>query len=281
MKTWLVLDVSYLCHRAWHTMGDLSWKGCATGVVFGFLKSISALKDQFATDNVAFCFESPRLLRKEIYPAYKWKRRAFTNPQEERSYNKLHEQIHLLRTRYLPMIGFKNICYALGYESDDLMAVIAADVEEDVVLVTSDSDMLQCLRKNVSIYSPQKQKIFTRDWFYETYGFAPGDWAEVKAVGGCSTDGVKGVPGVGEATAIKYCQNALSFNSKAYRAIKNASAIIEHNRKLVRLPFEGCPVPVLVEDEISQEGWREVCAELGMRSIIGHPPIAIRARVGK
>ena len=103
----------------------------------------------------------------------------------------------------------------------------------------------------------------------------------MKAIGGCSTDGVKGVEGVGEVSAIKYCRSVLPFKSKAWRAIVNSSAIIEHNRKLVRLPFEGCPVPTLVDDKISKEGWREVCAELGMRSIVGRPPIATRAMAVK
>ena len=276
----LILDSHYLCHRAFHTAGHLAWEGKTTGVVFSFLKSISFLKDEFRTDQIAFCFEGENLHRKDLYPEYKDRRREFKNEEEYQAYLGLKRQIRDLRLSYLPRIGFKNIFYAPGYESDDLMAAFAYSLpkEQEVVLVTSDSDLYQCLRSNVVVYSPQKQRVYNDPWFRKAYGIPPEKWALVKALSGCSSDNVKGVRGIGEATALQYCRGNLS--PKAHEKIFSPEGrkIVRRNRKLVELPFEGCPVPQMTEDQISREGWLAVCKDLGMRSLAGRLPILTRAR---
>ncbi len=278
----LVLDSHYLCHRSFHTL-DLSWDGRATGVIYGFLKSISLFKEEFRTDRIAFCFEGTSSHREKLYPEYKQKRKQERSPEEAKAYASLGVQISELRMRYLPQIGFQNIfCYA-GFESDDSMAEIARSFprDQEVILVTGDQDLFQCLRPNVIIYSPQRGKLITDRWFQNQFQIPPARWALVKAIGGCSTDNVKGVPGVGEITALKFAQGLLSPDSKAYRSILSpeGKAIVRRNKKLVQLPFEGCPVPLVVKDEVSKKGWKEVCETLGMRSLAGRAPIAVRAVV--
>ena len=71
MRKWILLDCPYLCHRMKHTMGDLSFKGAATGIIYGFLKSLSGFQDLFRTSNFVFCWDSKTSKRKEIYPEYK------------------------------------------------------------------------------------------------------------------------------------------------------------------------------------------------------------------
>lgn len=283
-QPFLVLDCHYLCHRAFHAQGSLEWNGKATGVIFGFLKSISQMKDEFRTDRIAFCFEGSSLARKVLYPDYKAKRnhKKFT-PEEKKNYDTLGVQITELHRRYLPKIGFKNIfCYP-HLESDDIMAAIAlrAAPFEEIILVTADSDLFQVLRPNVSIYSPQKQKIFTEHWFQKEYGIAPSEWAKVKAISGCKSDNVRGIEGIGEITALRFLRGELKETSTQYQKImsKVGKFIIRFNRKLVQLPFESCPVPVFREDQISIEGWKEVCQTLGMRSISGRPPLSSKGIV--
>lgn len=284
MKTWLVLDCHYLCYRAFHVSKELSWRGKATGVIFGFLKSITSLKDQFQTDHVIFCFEHPQLYRRHIYPSYKFKRRTQERTEEEKqAYTELYDQISLLWKRYLPKIGFRNVFCFRGMEGDDLMAKIALgrdheELGEEVILVTADSDLYQCLGPRVQIYSPQKQMVLTQEWFEAKYGIPPRKWAVVKALCGCQSDEVEGIDGVGEVTALKYLRKELRPPSKVYQAIvsRRGRSIVRRNRKLVQLPFDGCPTPYLQEDEITKHAWLEVCNELGMRSIASHPPIATR-----
>jgi len=64
---WLILDVHYLAHRAFHSTRELvdDEKVC---VMFGFLKFLTFLKDEFGTDRIAFCFEHRHLFRRDVYP---------------------------------------------------------------------------------------------------------------------------------------------------------------------------------------------------------------------
>lgn len=285
MNSLLVLDTHYLCHRAFHSQTDLSWNGIATGVIFGFLKTISQLKNEFQTDRIAFCFEGSTLYRKIDFPEYKAKRARNDNadPVKKKARWDLTMQINDLRVKHLPRIGFKNIFYYPGYESDDIMARLAQR-EEDVILVTSDADMYQCLRNNVTMYSPQKQKLFTEKWFRNEYGIEPKIWSLVKAISGCDTDGVPGIPGVGELTALRFVRGeAISKPSGARELIQNGASkeIVCRNRRLVQLPYEGTPNPEIAEDSISPKGWDDVCSKLGIRSLAGRPPVFSRRLLRK
>jgi 5'-3' exonuclease len=274
MNCLLILDCHYLCHRAFHSQSDLSWKGIATGVIYGFLKSIGHLKTEFQTDRIAFCFEDSKLHRKTIFPDYKMKRiqhEKVQDPVKLKARGDLCRQIDDLRIRYLPRIGFRNVLYYPGYESDDIMARISKETEGDIVLVTSDADMYQCLAPNVTMFSPQKGKLFTDKWFRQTYGIEPKKWAMVKAIAGCHTDGVPGIKGVGEATALQFIKGG---DKKREAILSNAGRqIVNRNRQLVELPYLGTPVPEIREELISNEGWNEVCRELGIGSLMGRPPV--------
>lgn len=283
MRTWLVLDCHYLCHRAFHTMKDLTHRERPTGVIYGFLKTISVLKDEFQTDDVAFCFEHPKLFRRDLFSEYKASRHKQERTEEEQqAYKELTVQIAELGKRYLPRIGFQNIFRYRGMEADDIMAEIARCCDEDeVVLVTADSDLFQCLTTNVRVWNPAKRKLFTDTWFKRKLGINSFDWAKVKAIAGCSSDNVPGIKGVGEKTAIKYLKRELSYETKAYQAItsEEGKRIIRRNRRLVELPFEDCPTPRLRTDTLNMKGWRSVCKTLGIRSL-SKPPIRKRGLDG-
>jgi DNA polymerase-1 len=272
MTPLLVLDCHYLCHRAFHSTGGLSHKGAATGVIFGFLKSIEGFKREFLTDRIVFCFEGKKLLRREIYPEYKAKRYPAAREEMEIR-QEFKEQIRRLRRDYLPRIGFNNVFYLSGYEADDVMAQLAKS-EYRTILVTADSDMFQCLQKDhCEIYNPQKQVLLTEIWFHRKYGISPNQWPEVKAMSGCSSDNVKGIRGVGEITALKYLHGKFpGRNALASIGSEDGQRTIRSNLKLVKLPFQGMPELKLTDDELSEKGWTEVCRELGMRSLAGRLP---------
>lgn len=270
MKTWLIFDTHYLCHRAFHTTRDLSWKHRPTGVIYGFLKSVEHFQSEFQTDNLAFCFEHPHLFRKDAYRPYKARRQGPDRTQDEiKALGELAVQIKELRTRHLPRIGFQNIFCCRGMESDDLMAAIAFGLpaNEDAILITADHDMYQCLLPNVSIYSPQAKKMITLRHFKRDFGIRPRLWAKVKSIAGCHSDCVEGIRGVGEKTALKYVRGELDKNSKAFKLIRDNKEIMLRNRKLVELPYEGCPMPRLVEEQINERARQKVYAELGMFSL--------------
>lgn len=281
-NTWLILDCHYLCHRAFHTTRSLSHRGQKTGMLFGFFNTVTHLKDHFQTDRAVFCFESSQLKRSEIYPAYKKKRKKAVLTEEERiSYQEFAVQLSQLKKRYLPKIGFENVLEVRGYESDDIMAVLARRLSkkgDEVVIVTADSDLWQCIDERVSVYSPSNKRLLELNDFQQEYGIPPSKWAVVKAITGCASDEVEGIKGVGEKTALKFLKGELSPGNKAYDKILSVEGkrIIRRNKELVRLPMEGCRVPPLREDNVTLSKWREVCDLLGMDSLRGTPPVASR-----
>lgn len=253
----LVIDAPNLCHRAFHALGGgrAVMPASSKDVVYSFLQTLKNLNTRFGTDRFAFCFDHSVSYRRQIFPEYKQKRQQAALEDAERR-KSLSIQIRKLRKKYLPELGFRNIFRARGMEADDLMAAIVQDREEDeIVLVTSDSDLMQCLRKNVSIYNPNKKEVLTRRAFIDTYDIYPKQWAKVKAIAGCPTDGIPGLLGVGQATALKYFRNQLKETSSPYYWItceKGQEAIAETLR-LVKLPFAGCPTPKLREDDVAWE----------------------------
>lgn len=278
----LVFDCHYLCHRAFHAQKDLSFHGIATGVIYGFLKGIGYLKNQFQTDRIAFCFENDTSYRKIHFKPYKMKRlHDREEPEKAKARGDLCRQIDALRSSYLRQIGFKNIFYYPGWESDDIMAKITQIAKGEVILVTSDADMYQLLRSNVMMYSPYQKKLLTHSWFVKEYGIQPWQWAMVKAIAGCDSDGVPGIPGVGEVTAVKFLRRQLKKDSVAFKSIMSPEGceIVKRNRGLVELPLADPPTPTPEWDgseRISTKGWNSVCSRLGIQSMIGRAPVFSR-----
>lgn len=268
-KTWLLIDAPYLCWRAFHSTGHLSHGGLATGITFGFLRDVQKLMDQHATQDIAFCFDVGLSKRKTIYPAYKAKREKTEEEQILRS--EVYTQIDLIRTKYLPALGFKNVFHQEGYEADDLIAMLTEQVKEgnEILIVSADHDLYQLLGPNVWVWHPRENKVFGVMELRNKYGVTPKEWIEVKAIAGCDSDNIKGIEGVAEKTACKYVTGKLKATTKTFWKIGRGIKTIQRNRELVTLPFPGTEEMVLQEDETSPKKWRKVLDELGIRSLKG------------
>ncbi len=273
-KRLLIFDVSNACHRAFHTMGDLSFESIKTGVVFGFLKSVESLTDRFAPTHLVFAFDAGIQKRLALLPTYKLKRHsAHANAPavEQTARQNLHRQIALLKEEYLPMIGYKNIFFQKGYEADDIIASVTKNLAfgDAATVISSDSDLWQLIGPGVNIYNPVKQKLEGYPKFKRERGIHPRKWAVVKALSGCSTDEIPGIRGVGEKTALKYLTKQLT-KGKAYEAIVSVEgrALKRFNRALVQLPFAGTAVFAIQDDAFSLTGWNAVCNKLGAVSML-------------
>lgn len=284
MQKWLILDCHYLCHRALHTTGTLSFNDVLTGVVFGFLRDISTFQEVHQTDRLVFCFDSKESKRRELYPPYKQKRREQVEQmdgEELRLWQEMRRQITNLRMEILPEIGFKNVFIQKGYEADDLIASVvlnSIDEADEAVIIGSDKDLYQLLTDRVSMWNPSKSKAITLRSFVTEYGITPDRWAEVKAYAGCNSDGVEGLEGIGEKTAAKYIAGKTNPKHKVHQKLVEGISTFKRNLPLVRLPFEGVETFDLEIDTVDEKRWTKVTTDLGMRSIRDSVPITGRAR---
>ena len=285
MERILVIDLSAILHAVKFSLGKhrLSNEDKPTFVIYGFMMNLPYLFRKVRPTKVVFALDSQESHRKKLSKIYK----------EKRSKNKTEEQIALdalaypqfaeIETKLLQELGFSNIFGAPGFEADDIIASICDSYPyEQIVIYSGDKDMYQLLTKNVSIIDTRTNIPFTLSSFSNKYKISPKLWSEVKAIGGCSSDNVLGIPipqsdktkkrmRVGEVTALKYLRGELPAHYKAYKAIERPAGRIrvKHNRKLVKLPFVGTPRYVLQDDHVTISSIKDICNRYGFKSILG------------
>ena len=265
----ILVDANSLCHRAKHSMGDLSWNQKKVGVMFGVVRDILTLAKLFESNEFVFAWDSRSSRREKIFPEYKFQRRKEKTPEEEELDAIAYTQFDKLRTDIIPTMGFKNSFVQEGFEADDIIAsLVLSNAGDTIHIISTDEDLYQLLSEKVDMYSMKKKQFYTNVSLWKEFRIVPPNWIEVKAIAGCKTDGVPGVPGVGEKTACKYINHRLNPRYKTYQDIANSEDLIERNRKLVKLPFEGTPYFLTSQDDLSLSNFLDICEEYGFRSFL-------------
>ena len=113
-------------------------------------------------------------------------------------------------------------------------------------------------------------KLYTLKKFGEEWGIHPLGWKRVKAIGGCASDEVPGIPRVGAKTVCKYLKGYLKETTKAYQAItdENNKELIKRNHKLVDLPFPKTKKLIIQEDELNIAEFKKLCRKYKFKSFI-------------
>jgi 5'-3' exonuclease len=98
---------------------------------------------------------------------------------------------------------------APGYEADDVIGTLAAAEKKDPVeVVTGDRDLFQVARDDKPAVTVRyigagmsKATVYAAADVSDRYGIPPGGYADFAALRGDPSDGLPGVPGIGEKTA--------------------------------------------------------------------------------
>jgi DNA polymerase-1 len=197
-----LVDGSGFIFRAFHALPPLTRKsdGLPVGAVSGFCNMLwKLLVDMKASEDapthLAVIFDhSEQTFRNKLYDQYKAHRPP---PPED-----LVPQFPLVReaTR-----AFGVPCLELpGYEADDLIAAYACKVRDmggEVVIVSSDKDLMQLVGPQVSMLDTMKNLRIGHDQVVEKFGVPPDKVVDVQALCGDSVDNVPGAPGIGVKTA--------------------------------------------------------------------------------
>jgi DNA polymerase-1 len=265
----ILIDSNSICHMAKHSMGDLSWEDKKVGVMFGFMVQILSLAKRFESNRFVFAWDSRESVRTKVFPEYKAGRKKEKTPEEKELDDIAYGQFNTIQHEILPEVGFHNSFWQEGYEADDIIASIVKHGSEKIVIISTDEDLYQLLSDNVSMYSIKKKQVFTHHNLWKDFKVPPQDWADVKAIGGCSSDGIPGISGVGEKTACKYLNRQLPINHKTYKSIKGNKELIERNLKLVTLPYAGTHIfDVSSNGNLSLRGFLNICSRYGFESFM-------------
>ena len=158
-----ILDVSSYIFRAFHALPPMySPKGEPVNAIYGFInmffRTISKFKG-FAA--VAALDSKTETFRKKAYPEYKANRKE-VDPE-------LKSQFELIT----PMLEALNIpVFACdGFEADDVIAsIVANNPGKEIVIISSDKDLMQLVGGNVMMYDSMKDKIIDPAAVQEKYG---------------------------------------------------------------------------------------------------------------
>ncbi len=215
--------------------------GLSTEAVFIFHNMLRKLMTTFKPDYITAIFESSEpTVRSAQFAEYKANRTEM--PPD------LAEQIpyirRILEAMRIPILEFP------AYEADDVIGAIACREPVkplEVVIVSSDKDMLQLVNKRVFMLNPMKDD----EWYDEAkveqfMGVKPSQVADLLALKGDAIDNIPGAPGIGDKGArdivakfgsVEEALNrAAEVERKMYReSLQNNRAQIELSKQLATI----------------------------------------------
>jgi DNA polymerase I len=249
--------------------------GISTEAVFIFHNMVRKLREAYQPEYIAAVFESGKTFREEAYAAYKANRTEM--PPD------LGDQIpyirRLLEAQRIPILQYD------GYEADDVIGAIAMRGCEtcDVVIVSSDKDMLQLVTECIHMYNPVKEDVWYDPAATEEFmGVKPSQVADLLALKGDSVDNIPGAPGIGDKGARDLIQrfgsventleHAAEVERKMYReSLQNHRDQILLSKKLatidtsVPIEFE---LPKLAAQEPDVAELKKIYKELEFFSLV-------------
>src|SRR6204780_2928574 len=185
--------------------------GISTEAIYIFHNMVRKLRATYKPEYIAAIFESGKTFREEAYAGYKANRTEM--PPD------LGEQIPYIR-RTLEAMRIPVLEYA-GFEADDVIGAMARRASEDfdVVIVSSDKDMLQLVDERVHMYNPVKEDVWYDAAATEEFmGVKPNQVADLLALKGDSIHNIPGAPGIGDKGARDLIQRFGSVEGALERA---------------------------------------------------------------
>ncbi len=201
MSKILLIDGTSLAYRAFFAFSKnplRNSKGENTSAAFAFTNSLLKLLKTVKPDYVALVFDAKGpTFRHERFKEYKAQRPPMPT---ELSMN----------LQWIKEIGegFGITIYEIpGFEADDILVTLAkkaADKGLEVVIVTSDKDLLQIVNDRIHVLDtrPKEDILYTPEKVKEKFGIPPERIPDLLALMGDQIDNIPGVPGIGEKTAI-------------------------------------------------------------------------------
>ena len=228
--------------------------GIPTEAVYIFHNMVRKLITQYQPDYLAAVFECEgQTLREQEFAAYK-ANRTETPPD-------LLAQIPWVRKTLLAM-GVP-VIESEGYEADDVIGTLAKMAPMDVIIVSSDKDMLQLVDERVRVLNPMKDDILYNAESVRAYmGVAPSQVRDLLALKGDAVDNIPGAPGIGDKGAkdliLRFgsveaaLDHAAEVEKKTYReSLLNHREQIMLSKRLATIEVD-IPLAITVEQLVSQ-----------------------------
>jgi 5'-3' exonuclease len=211
-KRLMVLDSASMYFRAFFGVPEvLAPDGTPVNAVRGFLDFISRLVGDYRPTHLVCAWDNdwrPQW-RVDLIPSYKAHRvevpRPGPTPDIEEVPDPLEVQVPVIR-EVLDAVGLC-VVGSDGFEADDVIGTLAATADMPVDVVTGDRDLFQVVddRAGVRVLYIARgvgnHERVTDEVVVGKYRVLPSQYADFATLRGDASDGLPGVPGIGEKTA--------------------------------------------------------------------------------
>nr|WP_230660916.1 DNA polymerase I [Psychrobacter sp. I-STPA10] len=194
----ILVDGSYYLFRTYHALPDmLTTQGLHTNAIRGTLNALLKLMRRYHPTHMAVCFDTKSpTFRHALSPEYKANR-----PTMDVELSQQIPYIHrLVRALGIPLLRIE------GAEADDIIGTLtyrALAQGHHVVISTGDKDMAQLVNDCVLLEDSFTGKVTDVQGVIDKFGVTPTQMVDYLTLMGDSSDGIKGVPGIGKKTAEK------------------------------------------------------------------------------
>lgn len=253
MPRLFLIDSFGFIFRAYHARARSSSspmrtsRGSSTEAVYIFHNMLRRLLATYKPEYIVAVYESlGPTFREQEFADYKANRTE--TPAD------LIEQIPYCRTMLEAMRI--PVLQADGYEADDLIGTLArrgVEAGVEVVIVSSDKDMLQLVNDQVTMLNPMKDDtVYDIEKTREFMGVPPSQVADLLAIKGDKVDNIPGAPGIGDKGAVELLEKFGSVEAAVDRAAevekkKMREVLIEFRDQILlskRLATIECNVPI-------------------------------------
>lgn len=223
----LAIDLSSLIFRSFYGLPTSirDSEGHSINGVKGYLETLNRLKNLYSPETVIHAIDEdwrPKW-RIDLLPQYKAHRVLDDN--EEEVDDALERQIELL-PEILQTLGMQCLGKS-NYEADDVLASIAKS-NQNTIIVSGDKDLFQVIDDKRKIFVHLLGKdggvLFNEKELKKRIGIEAKSYLDFAVLKGDSSDGLPGVKGIGEKTALGII--------KEFRSIDNLIEKFDKSKKL-------------------------------------------------
>ena len=210
-----------------------------------YIRTVTSLGKSYGAKRIICCFDAgASAYRKNMYPEYKQNRKIERSPEDQERFNEFFNCL----SDTIDALPFEHYKFK-GIEADDVIAYFTKHLSQKydhTWVVSSDRDLYQLLKPNVSIFNMYSRKEIDLDYLDENFGLNPREYSYARMIEGDAGDGISGVEGIGPKRSIalikeyKNIENLIASlpitgKAKYIQNLNSSIDILQRNEKLINL----------------------------------------------
>ncbi|NNM94289.1 MAG: DNA polymerase I [Bacteroidia bacterium] len=263
-KKIFLLDSMALIYRAYFAFSQnprVSSKGLNTSAMYGFTNTLLELLLKEKPTHIAIVFDTHApTVRHEIHTEYK----ANREETPEDIIKSVPYIIKIAQAFRIPVL-MKD-----GYEADDIIGTLAINADKqgfEVYMMTSDKDYGQLVNEHIHIYKPSNkgkppEVLGVKEVCAKFEIQEPRQVIDILGLMGDAVDNIKGIPGVGEKTAIQLIKDFGSVENLLQHTAELKGKLKEKVEQNKELALQSKQLATIITDVPVEYSFAEMALQL-------------------